>query len=150
MSGCRVLVGVGSIVVVDGRILLVKRRYPPGEGLWSVPGGHLEPGEDVLEAAVRELMEETGVLGEPLGVVNVDGLRVSGDPPRYYVLVDVMLRYVRGDPRPGGDAEDVMWADLRWASTSREVAESTRGLAAKILGGLLPLDKPIPYRTYSY
>ena len=145
-----ILVGVGSIVILDGRILLVKRKYPPGRGLWSVPGGHVEPGEDILRAAVRELREETGVTGDPLGVINVDGLVVSGEQPRYYVLVDVLLRYVGGEPRPGGDAVDVMWAGLEWALRSPKVGKSTRGLVAKIMEGLLPLERPIPYNVYSY
>ena len=54
-------VGVGAIVVHEGRILLVKRAGEPGRGLWAIPGGRLKPGETLKECAAREILEETGV-----------------------------------------------------------------------------------------
>ena len=65
------LVGVGAIIIEGDRVLLVKRAHPPIQGQWSIPGGVLEVGEMVREAAVRESREETGLLvkpGELLGV----------------------------------------------------------------------------------
>ena len=59
------LVGVGSIIIEDDRVLLVKRAHPPIQGQWSIPGGVLEVGEMVREAAVREAREETGLIVEP-------------------------------------------------------------------------------------
>ncbi|NOZ30825.1 MAG: NUDIX domain-containing protein, partial [Crenarchaeota archaeon] len=73
------LVGVGALVIRDGKILLVKRKYPPGKGRWSIPGGHVEVNESILEAARRELLEETGIEGDPLGVVNVDDAIIYDD-----------------------------------------------------------------------
>jgi 8-oxo-dGTP diphosphatase len=63
------LVGVGGIVISDGRVLLVRRGTEPGYGEWTIPGGLLEPGETLLEAVVRELREETGVTVRVLDLV---------------------------------------------------------------------------------
>ena len=57
-------VAVGAIAVDAGRLLLVRRGHGPAAGLWSVPGGRVEPGEMLVEAVVRELAEETGLAGE--------------------------------------------------------------------------------------
>ena len=59
------LVGVGAIIIEDARVLLVKRAHPPLQAQWSIPGGVLEVGELIREAAVREAREETGLIVEP-------------------------------------------------------------------------------------
>ena len=59
------LVGVGAIIIEDSRVLLVKRAHPPLQAQWSIPGGVLEVGELVREAAIREAREETGLIVEP-------------------------------------------------------------------------------------
>lgn len=61
MSSNRPLIGIGVIVVRDGRVLLGKRRGAHGAGDWALPGGHLEFGESVADCAARELLEETGL-----------------------------------------------------------------------------------------
>lgn len=106
------LVGVGAIIVEDDRVVLVKRGHPPLAGEWSIPGGVLEVGEILREAAVREAMEETGLTVEPgelLGVFD----RVLRDPDgrtRYhYVLIDFLCRRISGEPHGAGDAEEARW-----------------------------------------
>jgi ADP-ribose pyrophosphatase len=87
-------VGVGCLVLRKDKILLVKRKYPPNPGKWSIPGGHMELGESILETAARELEEETGLKGKPLGVVNVDDFIMKDKLGRIkyqYVLVTVLL-----------------------------------------------------------
>src|SRR5579864_6185592 len=89
------LVGVGAIIIDRSRVLLVKRAHPPIQGQWSIPGGVLEVGEMVREAAVREAREETGLEVEPgelLGVFD----RVLRDAEHrvqyHYVLIDFLCR----------------------------------------------------------
>ncbi len=144
------VVGVGALVLDSGRILLVRRAYPPGKGLWSVPGGHVELGEGLLEAAERELLEETGLEGEALGVVNVDdAITIDGRGVRYhFVLITVLVRVKGGILRPGGDALEARFFTLEEAKRL-ELTPSTRGLIEKIEKGLICIDRPIPVRRYS-
>jgi len=146
----RPLVGVGCLVLREGRILLVKRAYPPGKGRWSIPGGHVEIGESLLKAAERELKEETGLKGVAVGVVNVDEvITVDERGVRYhYILVTVLIDGVTGDPRPGGDALDAKFYRLDELK-GVELTPATRGLISKIEDGKLFLDRPIPVGSYS-
>jgi 8-oxo-dGTP diphosphatase len=106
------LVGVGAVIIADGRVLLVKRGHPPLAGEWSIPGGMLEVGERVREAAVREVLEETGLTVEPADLLGVYDriLPDSGGKAHYhYVLIDFLCRRVSGEPKAAGDADDVRW-----------------------------------------
>jgi 8-oxo-dGTP diphosphatase len=106
------LVGIGSIIIEGDRVVLVKRAHPPIQGHWSIPGGVLEVGEMVREAAVREAREETGLIVEPgelLGVYD----RILRDPEQrvqyHYVLIDFLCRPVGGELIAASDAADVRW-----------------------------------------
>jgi 8-oxo-dGTP diphosphatase len=106
------LVGVGAIIIEGDRVLLVKRAHPPIQGQWSIPGGVLEVGEMVREAAVREAHEETGLMvqpGELLGVYD----RILRDPEQrvqyHYVLIDFLCRPVGGELLAASDAAEVRW-----------------------------------------
>jgi 8-oxo-dGTP diphosphatase len=129
-------VGVGCIVLKEKSILLVRRLYPPQKGKWSVPGGHVELGESVLETARRELLEETGLKGVPQGVINVDEYVVkhNGRITKHYVLIDVLMKVENmNEMKAGSDAGDVKFFDLREAYMSKETAVTTRKLIEKIL-----------------
>jgi len=106
------LVGVGAIIIENARVLLVKRAHPPIQGQWSIPGGVLEVGELVREAAVREAREETGLIvvpGDLLGVYDRI-LRNSEQRVQYhYVLVDFLCRPVGGELLAASDAAEVRW-----------------------------------------
>jgi len=112
------LVGVGAIIIEDERVLLVKRGHPPLLGEWSIPGGVLEIGEMLREAAVREAREETGLIVEPGELLGVfDRVLREGHRIRYhYVLIDFLCRRISGEPCCGTDADEVRWF------TSEEVA----------------------------
>src|SRR5690349_1072818 len=102
------LIGVGAIIIDAGRVVLVKRGHAPLTGEWSIPGGVLEVGETLREAAAREAMEETGLtieVGDLLGVYD-RVLRDADERTRYhYVLIDFLCRRVAGEPRAAGDAD---------------------------------------------
>ena len=103
----RVEVAVGAIVRQADELLLVRRGREPAVGEWSVPGGRVEPGEMLVEAVSRELLEETGlrgVCGPFVGWVE----RIGGD--RHFVILDFEAT-VTGDPTPtaGSDASEARW-----------------------------------------
>jgi 8-oxo-dGTP diphosphatase len=106
------LIGVGAVIIEGGRVVLVKRAHPPLQAEWSIPGGVLEVGELVREAAVREAREETGLTVEPLELLGVYD-RVLRDAERrvqyHYVLIDFLCRRVAGDVRAASDASEVRW-----------------------------------------
>lgn len=109
------LVGVGSIIIERSRVLLVKRAHPPIQGRWSIPGGVLEVGEMVRDAAIREAREETGLIVEPGELLGVFDrvLRDSEERVQYhYVLIDFLCRPVGGELCAASDAEEVRWFTL--------------------------------------
>ena len=106
------LVGVGAIIIEGDRVLLGKRANPPIQGQWSIPGGMLEVGELVRDAAVREAREETGLiveLGELLGVYDRVLYDPAGRVQYHYVLIDFLCRPVGGELRASSDAAEVRW-----------------------------------------
>jgi|SRR5579862_2571352 len=108
----RPFIGVGAIIVEDGRVLLVKRGHPPLAGEWSIPGGVLEVGETLREAAIREALEETGLTVEPttlLGVYDRILRDADGRTLYHYVLIDFRCRRLAGEALASGDAAEVRW-----------------------------------------
>ena len=106
------LIGAGAIIVADGRVLLVKRGRPPLAGEWSIPGGVLELGETVREAAVREAREETCLTVEPTELLGVYDRILRDDAGRilyHFVLIDFLCRPVAGKAQAADDADEVRW-----------------------------------------
>lgn len=105
-------IGVGAIIIEGARVVLVKRAHPPIQGQWSIPGGVLEVGEFVREAAIREAREETGLIVEPGELLGVYDrvLRDAENRVQYhYVLIDFLCRAVGGELLAGSDAAEVRW-----------------------------------------
>ncbi len=115
------LVGVGAVVVDQGRVLLVRRGTEPMKGRWSLPGGLLELGESLTEGIVREVREETGLEVEPVELIELlDRIHREGERVRYhYVIADYLCRVSGGELLAASDADDVRWVEREeWNSHS--------------------------------
>jgi ADP-ribose pyrophosphatase YjhB (NUDIX family) len=125
----RPFVGVGIVVFRDDEVLLVQRGKAPRMHTWSIPGGAQHVGETVAEAAARELMEETGLEADVIGLVDVvDGINreADGRVRFHYTLVDFAAEWRAGEARPGDDVAVVRWVPIAeidrfglWAETAR-------------------------------
>ncbi len=116
----RPFIGVGAVIVEDGRVVLVKRGHAPLAGEWSIPGGVLEVGETLRQAAIREALEETCLTVEPedlLGVFDRVVRDQSGRVLYHYVLIDFLCRRTAGELQAAEDAAEAQWR------TPAEVAE---------------------------
>ena len=134
------LVGVGAIIIEDARVVLVKRAHPPLQAEWSIPGGVLEVGELVREAAIREAREETGLTVEPSELLGVYDrvLRNAEQRVQYhYVLIDILCRRVAGELAAASDAAEVRWF-TREELPALRLAEDTLDVIRK---GFAELEK---------
>ena len=126
-------VGIGAIIMEGDRVVLVKRAHPPIQGQWSIPGGVLEVGELVREAAVREAREETGLVVEPgelLGVYDRVLRNAEGRVQYHYVLIDFLCRSVGGELRAASDAAEARWF-TREELPALKLAEDTQDVIRK-------------------
>ena len=107
------LVGVGAVIVDNGRVLLVQRGREPLKGHWTLPGGLLELGESLTEGVVREVREETGLEVEPVELVElVDRIHREDERVRYhYVIADYLCHVTGGALRAADDAAAVRWTE---------------------------------------
>lgn len=115
------LVGVGGIVVHDSKVLLVQRGTEPLKGQWSIPGGLIDVGETLREAVIREVREETGMVIEPIELVELlDRIHREDNRVRYhYVIADYLCRVNGGTLRAASDADAVRWVErAEWNSHS--------------------------------
>ena len=132
------LVGVGAVIIKNGKILLVKRAFAPGEGKWSVPGGLVEVGEKLSEACEREAQEETGLDIEVLELINVFDMidkDDSGKVKYHYVLVDFLAKAVGGEERLSNEVTEMMWCTREDARTM-DLTRTARRAIDELFGGL--------------
>jgi 8-oxo-dGTP diphosphatase len=110
----RPIVGVGGVAFIDGKVVLIKRRFEPLAGRWSLPGGTLELGERLHEGLAREMREETGLAVEVGPLVELFDRITRDDDGRvrfHYVLADYLCAVVSGALAPGSDVAEVVLAD---------------------------------------
>ena len=127
---------MGAVVFKEKKVLLVLRGKPPAENQWSIPGGCVELGETLQEAAEREIIEETGVVIEakkPVYTFDVIERDENGHIRFHYLIVDLAADYVSGELRAGDDAVDVSWVSLKDLN-DRNVSDATRRLLAQCYG----------------
>ncbi len=102
-------IGVGVMMVRDNHLLLIKRKYNPDAGYWSIPGGHLDLGERVEHAAVRETQEETGFktkISKLAGIINKIMYDDEGKIEYHYVLINYFVEQIEGGPNQPPKADD--------------------------------------------
>jgi 8-oxo-dGTP diphosphatase len=123
----RPVVGVGAVVLLDGRVVLVKRAQAPLQGEWSLPGGGVELGEPLDRACAREVREETGLevsVGPVIDVFDRIMLDERQNVQYHFVLVDFLCRVTGGALRCGSDASDVTLADPSVLASFRLTAKA--------------------------
>lgn len=131
----RPIVGVGAVIVRDGKVVLIRRKYEPLAGHWSLPGGALEIGETIEAGVAREMLEETGLEVEVGPVIEVFD-RITFDATRrvryHFVLIDYLCWPIGGDLRAGSDVDDVALVDplelAQYGITAKATAVIERGL----------------------
>ncbi len=106
------MVGVGALIIEEGRVLVVRRATEPLKGHWSIPGGVLELGETLRAGVARETLEETSLaveVGEVLEVFDRIVPDATGRTQYHYVLVDFLCRRLEGEAKAGSDVSEVRW-----------------------------------------
>ena len=109
------VVGVGAVVICDGKILLEKRKNDPGKGKWSIPGGLVELGENVEQTVIREVKEETGLEVEKPEHIDVVGNVIkdeNGEIKYHFVIIDYFVKLKGGTMKASSDAEELRWGAL--------------------------------------
>ena len=106
------MVAAHPLVLKDGRLLLVKRAKEPSKGKWSIPGGRIELGESVYEAARREVLEECSINIEIERLLDVEDMILKDDDGRisyHFVIVYLIARYATGDIKANSESADIGW-----------------------------------------
>jgi 8-oxo-dGTP diphosphatase len=131
----RPIVGVGAVIVDSGKVVLIRRKYEPLKGHWSLPGGMVEVGEPLEAALTREMQEETGLVVDVGPMIEVFD-RIMRDEERrvryHFVLIDYLCWPSGGTLRAGSDVDAALWADpaalAQYSLTEKASSVIQRGL----------------------
>ena len=138
----RPYVGVGAVIVADGQVLIVKRKYEPLAGQWSIPGGAVEVGETLEDCVAREMLEETGLevaVGPVIEVFDRISRDDQGKVQYHFVLVDYLCWPVGGELQPASDV-----ADARFVDPSELPRYELTVKAIEVVHRALELDRDAP------
>lgn len=130
------IAAVGIVTVDQGRVLLVKRRYPPHAGLWAIPGGKIRFGETLCQAAEREMREETGLQVQALEPIHSVEL-IGADPDGtcyHYIVIDMAARMLGGKLHASDDASAVKWFEAH-ELRQFEIESNSCVLIERVLAG---------------
>ena len=129
------IVGVGAVVIDGTKVLLVRRGQEPLKGEWSLPGGALELGETLQQGVVREVLEETGLIVVPGGIIEIlDRItpdEASGRIRYHYVLIDFVCHVTGGTLCSASDAEEVRWVERNQLQNGFRLAPVTMAVIEK-------------------
>jgi 8-oxo-dGTP diphosphatase len=106
------IVGIGAVIIEDGKIVLIKRGNEPSKGKWTIPGGLVELGESLEAAVIRETKEEVCLdVDNPslIGVVDNVDLDEQGKVKYHYVIIDYLVQVIGGNIQAASDAEELRW-----------------------------------------
>ncbi|OYX88113.1 MAG: NUDIX hydrolase [Rhizobiales bacterium 17-65-6] len=137
-TAVRPTLAASAAVFRDGEVLLARRGFAPGLGLWSLPGGRVEPGETLAEAALREVMEEVGVRAEIVGVaaaLDFISRDDAGALASHFVVIAHAALWREGVPEVGPEALEVGWfapEAVAGLATTRGLADVVRRAAAMV------------------
>ena len=110
----RPILAVSAVVIRDGKVLIVRRARPPARGVYTLPGGGVEVGENLHEAVAREVREETGLAVEPVALA---GYREAiardrnGRVERHFVILPFAARWIAGEPTLSEELSEAVWLD---------------------------------------
>ena len=138
----RPFVGVGAVILSEGKVLIVKRKYDPLAGQWSLPGGGVELGETLEDSIVREMLEETGLeieVGPVIEVFDRITRDEQGEVRYHFVLVDYLCWPVGGELCAGSDV-----ADARFVDPSELPRFNLTAKATEVVARALELDREAP------
>lgn len=138
----RPIAGVGAVIVDAGKVVLVRRRFEPLAGRWSLPGGALELGETLEAGAAREIREETGLdveVGPTIEVFDRIILDQEGRVQYHFVLVDYLCWPVGGELRAGSDVDSAILVDPAFLGAYELTTK-----AQAVVGRALELDREAP------
>jgi 8-oxo-dGTP diphosphatase len=125
----RPYLAVSAVIMRDGQFLAVQRARPPMQGLFTLPGGAVETGESLVEALRREVLEETGLIIEPLdlaGYRDVITRDNAGRVQAHFLILAFAARWISGEPRLNEELADARWLqpdELTGLSTTEGLAE---------------------------
>lgn len=112
MSPPRPVLGASVALLKEGRLLLIRRAFPPAQGLLAFPGGKVEMGETLQQAALRELLEETGFRGSIVGFIGHNELLPSdfvGASQSHFVIVCFLARWLKGEAVASAEVQEMIW-----------------------------------------